>query len=238
MLAQQSHATKNGSLVSGHDDACARAAGRFAERWLRIYAERKLRCDPIFAAAYELLRESNLPLLDLGCGVGLLGFYLRERNFGSAICGIDRDGRKIARARAAARDVYRELDFKEQDVSEPMAQTGNVVLFDLLHYLLPNDQSRLLERLGARVAADGILMIRDCPRDENARFWLTHLAERFAQTTTWNINVPLHYPTRDQICAAFPEDQFSRTIRPLWGRTLFNNHLFVFRRCQAAVAPA
>ena len=45
------------------------------------YAGRKLRRDPIFPAAYELLRESNEPLLDVGCGVGLLAFYLRERNF-------------------------------------------------------------------------------------------------------------------------------------------------------------
>jgi SAM-dependent methyltransferase len=221
---------KNGSCAVAHEDACARVAARFSERWLRIYAGRKLRTDPIFPAAHELFGESNQPLIDLGCGVGLLSFYLRERNFLPPISGRDRDGRKIERANAVARGVYPDLEFVERDASEPISQTGNIVLFDLLHYLRPNDQARLLERLAARLAPDAILVIRDCPRDGNARFWLTHWAERFAQATTWNRKTPLHFPTRAQIGAAFDEKDFSRTIEPLWGRTPFNNHLFVFRR--------
>jgi len=238
LSAHQSHATKNGSAAAGHEDACARVAGRFGERWLRIYAGRKLRSDPIFPAAFELLRESRQPLVDIGCGVGLLAFYLRERNFLPPIIGLDSDGRKIERANAVAAGVYHDLDFIEQDACESIAQTGNIVLFDLLHYLRPNDQARLLDRLAPRVAPGGLLVIRDCPRDGNARFWLTHLAERFAQTTTWNMKAALHYPTRDQIFAAFAEDQFSRTVAPLWGRTPFNNHLFIFRRHAAATVPA
>ena len=64
---------------------------------------------------------------------------------------------------------------------------GNIVLFDVLHYLAPNEQARLLQRLIPCVAPGGLLVIRDCPRDGNARFWVTYLAERFAQATTWNI---------------------------------------------------
>ncbi|MDQ3546843.1 MAG: class I SAM-dependent methyltransferase [Verrucomicrobiota bacterium] len=226
----ESHATKNGSCAAAHEDACARVAARFSERWLRIYAGRKLRSDPVFPAAFELFGDSAQPLVDVGCGVGLLAFYLRERNFRPAIRGLDRDGRKIKRARATALGRYRDLEFIEQDVSEPIAGTGNIVLFDLLHYLPPNDQAVLLTRLAERVAPGGMLVIRDCPRDRNARFWLTHWAERFAQGTTWNIRVALHFPTREAIFAAFPEEQFCRTVAPLWGWTPFNNHLFIFRR--------
>jgi 2-polyprenyl-3-methyl-5-hydroxy-6-metoxy-1,4-benzoquinol methylase len=229
---------RNGSSASGHEDACARVAERFGERWLRMYVRRKLRSDPIFPAAFELLRESRQSLVDVGCGVGLLAFYLRERNFLPPISGLDSDGRKIERANAVAAGVYRDLDFIEQDVCESVPPTGNVVLFDLLHYLRPNDQARLLNRLACRVAPGGILVIRDCPRAGNARFWLTHLAERFAQITTWNMKAALHFPTREEIFAAFPKDQFSCTVAPLWGRTPFNNHLFVFRRHAAATVPA
>jgi hypothetical protein len=69
------------------------------------------------------------------------------------------------------------------------------------------------------------------------RFWLTQMAERFAQTTTWNIGVPLHFPTREKICALFPPNEFSSRIEPLWGRTPFNNHLFIFRRHAEAAVP-
>ena len=228
---------KNGPAAIAHEDACARVAARFGERWLRMYARRKLRSDPIFPAAFRLLRESSEPLLDVGCGVGLLAFYLRERNFLPPISGLDRDGRKIGRAKAVANGVYHDLDFIEQNVCDPIAQTGNIVLFDLLHYLGPDDQARLLERLAPRVAPGGLLVIRDCPRDSNIRFWLTQLAERFAQATTWNMKVPLHFPTREKILVAFDEESFSRTVAPLWGRTPFNNHLFIFRRRAVAAVP-
>lgn len=221
---------ENGSSASAHEAACSRAAANFGERWLRSYVGRKLRSDPIFPAAFELLRGSSQPLIDLGCGVGLLAFYLRERDFLEPITGLDRDSRKIARARVVAERTYRDVSFIEQDVCEPIAASGNVVLFDLLHYLPPNEQMTLLARLAARVAPTGMLIVRDCPRDGNVRFWLTYLAERFAQSTTWNMKVKLHFPTRDNICQAFDENDFSHNIASLWGRTPFNNHLFVFRR--------
>ena len=229
---------KNGPSGKAHEEACVRVAARFDERWLRIYAGRKLRSDPIFPAAFELFGAGNQPLVDIGCGVGLLAFYLRERNFLAPICGLDRDGRKIERARAVAARTYHDLSFVEQDVCAPIAPAGNIVLFDLLHYLPPNDQTSLLERLATRVAPGEMLVIRDCPRDDNARFWLTHLAERFAQTTTWNLKTPLHFPTREMICAAFDMKEFSQSVAPLWGRTPFNNHLFIFRRRAAATVPA
>lgn len=220
-----------------HERACARVAARFRELWLRIYVGRKLRSDPVFPAAFELFHASPESLIDVGCGVGLLGFYLRERNFSPPIVGLDRDGRKIARAREVVRaGGYRDLEFLEQDASAHLERRGSLALFDVLHYLPPEEQARLLERLVPRIAPGGVLVIRDCPRDESARFWLTYFAERFAQLTTWNVRTPLHFPTRDEICAHFPADEFEHTIAPLWGRTPFNNHLFIFRR--RVTAPA
>ena len=222
----------------GHEEACARVASRFGERWLRMYAGQKLRSDPIFPAAFELLRDSPQPLVDVGCGVGLLAFYLRERNFQAPISGIDRGGRKIERACRVARRRYRDLSFTEVDASDSIERSGNMALFDVLHYLSPNEQSRLLQRLAARVAPGGMLVIRDCPRDRNARFWLTRTAERFAQATRWNLRTPLHFPAREQILSAFNPAEFTARIEPLWGRTPFNNHLFVFRRRLDAAVPA
>ncbi len=223
---------KNGKAAAvGHERACARVARRFDELWLRFYVGKKLRTDPIYPAALALLGESPEIVIDVGCGVGLLGFYLRERGFPAPIFGLDRDGRKIARGRAVVRrGDYREIELIEQDVCDSIGQSGNVVLFDLLHYLPPNEQRSLLERLLPLVAPGGLLLIRDCPRDDNARFWLTLWAERFAQMTTWNVRAPLHFPTRENIRAAFSPDEFEVTIEPLWGRTVFNNHLFIFRR--------
>jgi 2-polyprenyl-3-methyl-5-hydroxy-6-metoxy-1,4-benzoquinol methylase len=218
-----------------HGAACTRVASRFPELWLRLYAAKKLRSDPVFPAAFELLRASREPLLDVGCGVGLLGFYLRERGFQPPIAGIDRDGRKIARAQAVAERHYPALEFVEQDAADNLERSGSLALFDVLHYLRPDEQERLLARLVPRIAPGGMLLIRDCPRDENARFWLTYLAERFAQATTWNVRTSLHFPTRAAVAAHFLHNEFEQKIAPLWGDTPFNNHLFIFRR--RAIAP-
>jgi 2-polyprenyl-3-methyl-5-hydroxy-6-metoxy-1,4-benzoquinol methylase len=230
---------KGTPAAAEHERACARVARRFDELWLRIYVGRKLRSDPVFPAAFELLQDSHEPLIDVGCGVGLLSFYLRERNFAPAIVGFDRDRRKICRAAAVVRQSgYRDLEFIERDVTEMIGERGNVVLFDLLHYLPPNEQSLLLQRLVPQIAPGGLLLIRDCPREGNARFWLTHLAERFAQITTWNLRTPLHFPTREKISAPFLPNEFTSTVEPLWGRTPFNNHLFIFRRRAEGAVPA
>ena len=141
-------------------------------------------------------------------------------------------------ARNAAADRYRDVSFHEQDVQEPIAEfRGNVALFDVLHYLPLAEQSALLSRLSVSIAPRGVLVIRDCPRDGTFRFWITWLAEKFAQVISWNLNTPLHFPTRTRINAALSETEFTREIRPLWGASPFNNHIFIFRPRARSTVP-
>ncbi|HEY0369953.1 MAG TPA: hypothetical protein VGC85_10170, partial [Chthoniobacterales bacterium] len=66
-------------MNASHEEACARVASLYRPRWLRHYAASKLRRDAVFARAFELLRGSTESILDIGCGICLLPFYLRER---------------------------------------------------------------------------------------------------------------------------------------------------------------
>ena len=224
-------------MTNEHEQACERVAALFGARWLRHYVSSKLRSDPVFAAAFELLQGANYPLLDVGCGIGLLGFYLRERGVDAHVLGLDTDGRKIRQGTETARK-YSGVELVEHDVREAMPPfSGNVAVLDLLHYLAPGDQRVLLVELATRVAPGGLLLLRDAPREQTARFWMTYAGEVFAQTISWNIGAPLHFPTRESIDAAFSPAEFAREERPAWGSTPFNNRLFVFRR-RSAVAPA
>ncbi len=218
--------------VATHEEACARVAAQFSERWLRHYVRSKLRTDPVFPAAYQLLRGARVPLLDVGCGVGLLGFYLRERGFTAPIIGLDIDGPKIHQGRAAAFGQYDGIELRQQDVAseDPASFRGNVVVFDVLHYLAPSAQRDLLRSLSHCVMPGGSLLIRDAPRDRSARFYMTYAGEIFAQAVSWNIGTSLHFSTRAFIHAAFPEDEWTRAEQPAWGRTPFNNRLYEFRR--------
>ena len=224
-------------MQSAHEQACERVALLFSPRWLRHYVSSKLRSDPVFPAVFELLSEPRQPVLDVGCGVGLLAFYLRERGSNMPVVGVDTDGRKIRQGVAAAQGRYDGIEFIEQDARKELPTfQGSVALLDVLHYLAPGDQTKLLHELADRIAPAGLLVLRDAPREQTARFWMTYFGERFAQTISWNIGAPLHFPTRESIAAAFSEKEFTREERPAWGGTPFNNRLFVFRRRSAAAA--
>jgi 2-polyprenyl-3-methyl-5-hydroxy-6-metoxy-1,4-benzoquinol methylase len=214
-----------------HENACARVAGQFSQRWLRNYVRGKLRRDRIYQAAYELLRSSDSPILDVGCGVGLLAFYLRERACRQPVLGLDVDVRKIRYGAAIAGGRYRDVDLRCHDVGKTIPDfSGNVALFDVLHYLPPRKQTALLTHLAECVEPGGMLIIRDCPRETRPRYWITWLAEKFAQTISWNLDTTLHFPSRASINDVFGAAEFERESRPLWGVSPFNNHIFIFRR--------
>lgn len=227
------------NTASDHEQACRRVAQLFPERWLRMYVAPKLRNDPIFPAAFEVFRDCDGPILDIGCGVGLLGAYLRERGITQRLVGIDCDGRKIRRARQIAeRAKYAGLRFLNGDARElPAAFRGNVALLDVLHYLKRDEQTALLRAIQSRLGLGGVLIIRDAPRDRTARFWVTYASELFAQALTWNVSARLNFLSRDVVKSAFATREFECEMRPLWGRTPFNNHLFVFRRRASEAVP-
>jgi 2-polyprenyl-3-methyl-5-hydroxy-6-metoxy-1,4-benzoquinol methylase len=221
-----------------HKNACARVATQFRPPWLRSYVRNKLRSDRIYPAAYHLLGRSAEPILDVGCGVGLLGFYLRERACAQPILGLDRDARKIDYGAAIAARGYRDVELRWHDVEAELPDFhGNVALFDVLHYLQPSRQAALLSHLAERVAPGGLLIIRDSLREMRPRYWITWLAEKFAQTISWNIHGALHFPSRASINEIFDDEEFQRESKPLWGASPFNNHIFIFRRRTAATVP-
>ena len=224
--------------VAQHEDACARVAVQFRSPWLRNYVRSKLRSDRVYAAAYDLLGRSTEPILDVGCGVGLLAFYLRERACAQPILGLDLDARKIGYGATIAARGYRDVELRFQNIEEAIPEfRGNVALFDVLHYLPARAQTALLAQLARRVAPGGLLIIRDSIREMRPRYWITWLAEKFAQAISWNIDRALHFPSRGSIDEVFNDDEFERESHPLWGLSPFNNHIFIFRRNASAAVP-
>lgn len=201
----------------------------YPTRFLRAYARGKLRSDPMYGAVAEvLLQAQSAPLFDLGCGVGLLAFYLREAGIAVPIVGLDHDGSKIRAAAAIARR-YSGIEFKTGDARERVPPGMNVAALDILHYFTDAEQDRILESIAAAIPPGGVAVIRDGVRDESLRFRLTVAQETFSRVIRWLKAERLHFPTRDRIAAPFRRLGFSEEVTPMWGNTPFNNYLFVFR---------
>jgi 2-polyprenyl-3-methyl-5-hydroxy-6-metoxy-1,4-benzoquinol methylase len=205
-----------------------RIAGLFPGRWDRNYVASKLRTDPLYTALVEQLRGSHLPLLDLGCGLGLLAFYLRAEGISVPIHGLDYDIRKIESARRAVDTSGASgLTFDHHDARSGLPEhQGNVSILDILQFFTPEQQEQLLGLAASRVAPGGKLVIRSGLRDDSTRFKITVAGDLLAKATFWMKAAPTHYPTADDFRRILsPHGEVA--ITPLWGGTPFNNHLVV-----------
>lgn len=204
----------------------------YQRRWDRHYAAAKLRTDPLYTALARDLRDSPLPLLDVGCGIGLSAFFLRAHAMEFPIHGLDYDARKIRSAtRAAEAAGLAGVTFAQHDARNGLpAHQGNVCILDILQFFTLCEQETLLKSAAALVPPGGMLLIRSGIRDDSRRFKVTVAGDLLAKATRWMKAPPTHYPTRDDFERILTD--FGRLeISPLWGKTPFNNHWI---RLQAA----
>jgi SAM-dependent methyltransferase len=215
--------------VSG-DDVARRVAALYPTPFLRSYVRWKVAADPVYAAVFDRLRGTRERLIDVGCGAGVLAAYLRARGFEAAIAGVDHDARKIEIARGIG---LRDATFEIGDVAQASAWQGTIVMLDLLHYFDDQAQSSLLRHAAA---TSNLIIVRDAVRDGSWRYRATYAQEAFARVVRWLKAERLHFPRRQTITGAF--GGFDAEVAPLWGRTPFNNYLFVFRRSSAGMTSA
>lgn len=213
------------------DSTGRKIAALFPKRWDRHYVAAKLRTDPLYTALEENLRDSNLPLLDLGCGLGLLAFFLRAKGIDVPIRGLDYDPRKIDAARhASTSSNVKNLSFSHHDARSGLPlHEGNVSILDILQFFSPAEQETLLQLAASRVAPGGKLIIRSCLRDTSWRFRITVLGDLVAKATFWMKAAPIHYPSAEDFNRIL-SPYGNVGISPLWGSTPFNNHLIVMVR--------
>jgi len=205
----------------------------YSGRWDQGYVTGKLRTDPLYSALLDELGESTLPLLDLGCGLGLLAFFLREAGVQVPITGLDYDVRKIESARKAMLAAnFHGLSFNHHDARSGLPEhCGNVSILDILQFFTEHEQSKLLDLAAQRVAPGGKLVIRSGLQDRSMRFKITVAGDLLAKATFWMKAAPIHYPTAADF-QKFLGSHGEVEIKPLWGKTPFNNHLIVLRRNQ------
>lgn len=208
-------------------------ARRFPFGYQSYYVVWKLRLDPVYREVWRALRACEpLPLLDLGCGPGLLALYLRAGGFQAPVCGLDYDARKIATARQVTKDE-RDISFKTADLREGLPpHSGHVTILDILQFFTPEERAALVRAAAERVAPGGRLLIRTCLQDEGWRFRLTRAGDWLAKATWWMKDHATHYPTRVELVTLLEEAGLRGTVRRLSGRLPFNNFFIDFARAQ------
>lgn len=211
-------------------DALAKAF--LPSRWDYHYARSKLASDPLYGGVAAALACARGPLLDLGCGLGLLAHYLPAVGLGLGYRGVDNDSGKIARAGAAARAAgLTDTRFECIDLSRGLpAHSGSVAILDVLQFVPPDAQEPLLRQAARRVAPGGLLVIRTGMDDSGWRTRVTRGVDVFSRLVGWMNAGPRRYPRRPELEALLAEEGLCARFEPLWGRTPFNNWLVVATR--------
>ena len=122
---------------SGRGGSIPSRLGRFfVSEYYRLYAQSKRSIDPVYESVHEALRENEFDLLDIGCGMGILGQYLSENGFERKVLGFDYDARKIRQAQRMVEKLnYQNLNFVQGDAREAFPSfRGNVSMLDMLQF--------------------------------------------------------------------------------------------------------
>lgn len=211
------------------------AADRYrAWRYFYFYAHGKMALDPAYPEVARQLGESSHPLLDIGCGMGLLASYLRAHGHRGSIYGLDLDEEKIKMASLVL--GQERAKFQAGNALDLPEHSGDVVMLDVLHYFNDEEQQILLRKIARSVAPGGVALIRGALAESNLRYALTRAEEWFVKFSGWIPRSGWNFPTREEVSRVFIGEGFQAEVCPMWGITPFNSYLFTFRR--AAVGSA
>lgn len=178
------------------DEASApfRPSGRFAYH----FARGKLAGDPIFRA---LLQRGLLPsqglLLDLGCGQGSLFSWLMAAQAlhargqwpsdwpappsGLKLRGVDLVSSDVARAHKAWGTVHPTVTIEQGDMRQVvLGQPDAVTILDVLHFISPDEQAQLLQRIYNALPPGGVLVTRVGDASAGWRFRLSKAVDQVA----------------------------------------------------------
>lgn len=198
-------------------------------RWDYYYTRAKLGSDPLYPGVLQALRGSSAPVLDLGCGLGLLAHALRLDGQGMAYRGVDNDAAKIARAqKVAARTGLADARFDLVDLADgPPPHQGSVAILDVLQYLSAEGQRALIDTCIAMLVPGARLVIRTALGDDSRRGQTSRVTDRLANLIGWMQSRPQCYPDAAALRAQMGAAGLQTSFAPLYGNTPFNNWLIV-----------
>jgi cyclopropane fatty-acyl-phospholipid synthase-like methyltransferase len=222
------------------DTACEpyRNAGRFAY----YFARGKLRADPVYRSILELgLLLGRARVLDLGCGQGLLTAWLRaaERCYqrGSwprawppapqalSTRGIELMARDVARARSA---LGSGSEVSQADIrSAAFGTVDAVVILDVLHYMPPQAQVDVLQRVRAALPRQGLLLLRVGDAGAGLRFRYGQWSDKLVMLLRGHAFVAQYCRSVSQWKAVLSECGFDSEARPMSQGTPFANVLLI-----------
>ncbi len=196
----------------------------------RLFLEARWRLTPYSDMERELPGAG--PVLDLGCGHGLLSFALASRSSRRAVIGVDHDEKRIGIARRALAKAPAGLKLRFETgsaFSPPEGPFVGVTLIDVMHYFPPEQQMRIFEQAYRSLEPGGVLLVREVDPGGGWAGRLNRIYEKIATATGFTRSEQkssLHFRSPPGWAAALAEAGFRVRHRPCTS-ALFADVLFV-----------
>src|SRR4051794_10123937 len=205
------------------------AAHYLPSRYHYWYARSKIGSDPLYEHVIRTIGRTDAPLLDVGCGIGLLIHALRSAGATMPYRGVDIDAQKIGLARGAAKSAaLGAVEFETCDLSQSFpAHSGSVALLDVVQYLDAAACDAVLDSAARSVSAEGMLVMRAGLDDGSWRAAFTRAMDRLGHAIRWMQTPPRSQPTKSGIHDLLRRHGFRCEFHPAWGNTPFNNWMVV-----------
>ncbi|HTM64691.1 MAG TPA: 1-acyl-sn-glycerol-3-phosphate acyltransferase [Flavipsychrobacter sp.] len=196
---------------------------------LEWYCRIKTKLEKNYEPFHQVLPRSGR-FYDLGCGYGFMTYMLHWAAPGRKFIGVDYDEEKVE---TAQHNFLRDEDvqFAQADLTRyPLDTCDGVIISDVLHYLLPDQQKDLLDRCYEALNENGMLIIRDGISELQKRI------EGTRRTEVWSTKImkfnktqnELHFISRAFIEAFAQERNMSIEVMDLTKYTA--NLTFVLRK--------
>jgi uncharacterized protein len=136
---------------------------------------------------FESLMPKKGKIVDVGCGYGFLPYMLMYKSRHREVLGLDYDEEKIEVAKNCAHK-RENINFETADVTQyEFPYADGFIISDVLHYLEPQQQVNVIEKLAQKINKNGVLVIRDADADLKTRQAGTAYTE-FVSTTVSGFN--------------------------------------------------
>ncbi|MEQ1554098.1 MAG: 1-acyl-sn-glycerol-3-phosphate acyltransferase [Ferruginibacter sp.] len=149
--------------------------GPFVEWYMRI----KTRLENNYEVFHKLVPLQG-KILDIGCGYGFMSYMLYFTSNKRIITGIDYDEEKIETANHCFSKTN-DINFIAANLLNfTLEKYDAIIIADVLHYLQPYDQKKVIIDCINNLNRNGVLIIRDGDKDDTTKHKKTELTEMFS----------------------------------------------------------
>jgi len=149
-------------------------------RKVALYARLRWRLCPFEEIEKYVPKEG--PIIDIGCGYGLLANFLVLKSAKREVTGIDLSVERIRVAQKTT-DNRKKIQFKLMDALDLQLEKNNtVVMSDFLHHIDYQSQEEVLAHCYEKLSPDGFLVCQEVDNRPLWKYWFAFLIDRLLNT--------------------------------------------------------